>query len=439
VLRWLALVGCAACAPSPEILQRPVTAELTRRLGDDVRLDRDAAWIAARLDKPLDRDAAVRIALANNARVRAALAELEIAGGGLAPVLGPLSIEAELRDGKAGSEVEVRAIQDLLGAIATSRQRAAARADLAAARANAAATAIRLAGRVEIAFDDLLAAQQEIELRQTAFDAADAAALLRERMRAAGNTTDLALARDRDAREQARVELSRAQATAADRHTRLDALLGLTGDQTRWTAAGTLAELPAAPPSLDALEDTAVAASLDLAAGRARVTGAERRLAAQRLRAVLPHLGAGVSVTRQDGTTEVGPAIEVGIPLFDWSSGGRAAARGERRKAEHELAAATVELRAGARAARIAATAAYGETRHIHDVILPLRQQIVDQVVLHYNAMDADPFELIAARQALVDAGRQYLDALRRYHDAMTAVRALERGVLLADPSDALH
>ena len=90
--------------------------------------------------------------------------------------------------------------------------RAAARADLAAARAKATATALRLAARVEIAFDDLIAAQQELELRRTAFDAADAAATIRERMHAAGNTSDLAQARDRDAREQARIDLARAEA-----------------------------------------------------------------------------------------------------------------------------------------------------------------------------------------------------------------------------------
>jgi len=64
--------------------------------------------------------------------------------------------------------------------------------------------------------------------------------------------------------------------------------------------------------------------------------------------------------------------------------------------------------------------------------VLPLRQQIVDQTLLHYNAMDADPFELIVARRQLVEAGQQYLDALRRYWNAIAEVTALRRGVLLA-------
>jgi hypothetical protein len=45
--------------------------------------------------------------------------------------------------------------------------------------------------------------------------------------------------------------------------------------------------------------------------------------------------------------------------------------------------------------------------------------------------MDADPFQVIAARRELVDAGHQYLDALRRYWDAMAEVDALRAGVAL--------
>ena len=67
--------------------------------------------------------------------------------------------------------------------------------------------------------------------------------------------------------------------------------------------------------------------------------------------------------------------------------------------------------------------------------MLPLRQQIVDETLRHYNAMDADPFALIAARQGQVDAAHQYLDAVRRHWNAMAEVTALSRGVMLDPPS----
>jgi len=431
--RALCMLLVAGCVPSQTELRAPVERELGQRMGARVAL---AAPIAALLARPLDREAAVRIALANSPRLHAALAELGIAGGELASALslGPLHIDGALRFGDAGREYEVEVIQGVLGLIAAPRRRSAALAELAAARAKATATALRLVARVEIAFTDVLAAQQEVELRRTAFDAADAAALVRERMYAAGNTPELALARDRDAREQARVDLARTEADVELARERINALLGLSGDQTKWIANGTLADAPGEAPALDDLERAAVTASLELAAGRAGVEGATNRLGAERVHAWLPDFGVGVSVHDHDGELSVGPALRLGIPLFDQRGGERARAAALLSRAEYELAATAIELRASARAARIAALAAHQQARHIHEVVLPLRQQIVDQTLLHYNAMNADPFELIVARRQLVDAGHEYLDALRRYWNAISEVTALRRGVALEAP-----
>ena len=423
-MRSLALaVLVASCVPSQHELQAPVYA----RIGDRAKID-----VSALLERPIDRESAVAIAMANSPRLAAALDELGIAGGDLAAALGigPAEVDVQLRFGK-GHEYEFDALQSVLGLVTMPSRRAAANAELAAARATATATALRLAARVRIAFADLLAAQQELELRHTAFDAADAAATIRERMRAAGNTTELAEARDRDAREQARIDVTRAEAGVERRREKLDALLGLTGAQTQWHTTGTLGELPAAPPALDDLEHAATLASLDLAAGRARVDSAEHRAGATRIAAFLPELALGVSAIDVDGDLQIGPALRLGIPLFDQRSGARARASAEVARDKHELEATAVELGAKARAARATALATYAEARHLHDVVLPLRQKIVDETLLHYNAMDADPFRVIVARRELVDAGHQYLDALRRYWGAMAEVDALRAGVAL--------
>jgi len=422
----------ASCVPSSRELRAPVDHLVGERLGAPIATQ-TAPAIDALLAQPLDAAAAVRIALARSPRLQAAFDELDIAAGDVAAALGlgPVAIDAKLRFVSGRTDYEVDAIQNVLGLVAAPGRRAAARAELAATRATAAAAALRLAARVEIAFADLLAAQQDVELRQAAFDAADTAATLRERMHAAGNTSDLAQARDRDAREQARVELGRAEAAAVSRREAVNALLGVSGDRTKWTTAGTLPDVAASPPPLDAIEATAVAASLELAAGRARRDAAEHRAAGVRLRTVLPELGVGIAVA-DDGTgTGVGPALRIGIPLFDPRTGERARANAVVRREDHTLAAEAIELAAAARAARAAALATYQEARHLHDVVLPLRQQIVDETLKHYNAMDADLFALITARRELTDAAHQYVDALRRHANAMTEVTALARGVML--------
>ncbi|CAN5906012.1 hypothetical protein BH11MYX3_BH11MYX3_10780 [soil metagenome] len=422
----------AGCAPSLSEVRAPVDRDLERRIGPQSKTD-----VTALLASPLDQTAAVKIALANSARLAAAFDELGISGGGLGAALGlgALEVDGAMRFGDH-TELELDVVQNVLGLLTAGKRRAAARGELAAVQAMASAHAVRLVARVEIAFTDLLAAQQVLQLRRDAFDAADAAALTRERMHAAGTASDLAQARDRDAREQTRIAVGRAEAELELRREELDALLGLTGPQTAGTATGTLGDLPATPPALDRLEVTAVAASIDLAAGRAKVGSASSRAGDERLRAVLPELGIGVSV-HDDGDrgTSVGPMIRIGIPLFDWRGGERMRANAEVRRAEHELTATAVELRASARSARVTALAAYQEAAHIKTVVLPLRQQILDETLKHYNAMDASPFELVMARRELVEAGDQHIDALRRYWRAIAEVTALERGVTLeAEP-----
>ena len=428
-MRWLLAFGLVACVPSQHELEHPVDATITERSG----IDRHHVDVRALLAKPLDADAAVKIALVNNARLAAALDDLGIAGGELASALGlgPLVIDGLLRFGDHGHEYEVDAVQNILTLVTAPRRRDAANADLAAARATATALALETAARTEIAFHDFVAAQQLVELRRTAFDAADVAATVRERMHDAGNTTELALARDRAAREQARVELARVEAELELSREPIDVLLGLSGERTKWTATGTLVDPPEAVPVLDDLEPAAVTASLDLAAGRARTEASSSRLGAENVSAVLPELGVGVSAIDRDGVIEVGPALRIGIPLFDQRAGARAKASAAATRSVHELAGTEVAVRARARSLHVAALAAHTEARHLHEVVLPLRQKIVDETLLHYNAMDADPFELIVARRDLADAGAQYLAALRRYANAMTEVTALRRGVMI--------
>lgn len=425
-----ALIGCA---PTTSELRSPVDAMVAKRIGDDTK-----ANVRELLGKPIDRAAAIKIAIANNARLAAAFDELGIAGGelGSALGLGPLELHGSMRFGDH-REYELDVIQNVIGLISAPRRRAAANAGIEAARAAAAAATLRLAARVDVAFTDLLAAQAALAGRRTQFDAADAAALLRERMFEAGNTTLLAQARDRDAREQARIAVARAEATLELRREALNALLGLTGDDTKWSATGELAALPAKAPSIDALETDAVAASLELAAGRARRDAAENHAADVRLRTVLPELGVGLSIHDDGDSTGVGPLVAIAIPLFDWKSGERARANAEIDRAEHVLTADAVELRANARTARISALAAYQEARHVADVVIPLRNQILDETLKHYNAMNADSFALLLARRELADAEDQQVDAVRRYWNAMTAVTALQRGVSIEmSPSD---
>ncbi len=89
----------------------------------------------------------------------------------------------------------------------------------------------------------------------------------------------------------------------------------------------------------------------------------------------------------------------------------------------HELA---VEARSHVRLARARLAAQRQVVEHYRTGLLPLKERIVQESLLHYNAMQLGPQELVEARQAQVDTYRDYLDAVRDYWIARAE---LERAV----------
>lgn len=431
---WLALV-IAGCVPARSAVFDPVGREVQRRVGSPVSWAEDdhaSAAIAALLAKPLALDGAVRVAFARNRGLQARFEDLGIAAGDVASatVLPPLTVDADYKRAVSGtgSEVEVTVVQDVLDLLQLGQRRGIAKAELRAAQVRAIAATVELAARVEMAFDDALAAQEEIELVQTAFDAASASALLVERQHAAGNTTDLAIAREQEQRERARIEIGRATQVLAERRARLGALLGI-ADGVSWTLAGRLADPPAQAPDLRDLDSVATTANLDLEALRADADAAAARHRYASVRAVVPALGVGGAVARRDGADwEVGPAIRIGIPLFDQQQGPRARATAQERRARDLEAATRVEVAADAQITRGRVDQAFAEAHQIRDVVMPLRKRVLDETVLQYDAMNASPFELLVARRDMVEIAHQYVEAQRRYWSAIAEVTALRRG-----------
>jgi len=438
----LSLVVVAACVPGRGALFGPVDREAQRRLGvgvawSDAQDPRVPAAVRDLLSRPLDLDAAVRIGLANSRRLQARFDELGIAAADVADatVLAPAEVDFDVKLASGGGgEVEVNAVQDVLGLLQLPQRRGAANAALAAVRARAVAATVELARQIEVAFLDVVAAEQQLELRQTALDAASASAELATRMHAAGNTSDLALAREQDQREEAQVDRDQAQLAVDTAREELNGVLGLVGDDTRWTTAARLPDLPATAPALDDLETDAAAASLELAAIGDDADAAAGRLSVARVRAFLPELGVGAAAARRDGGDwEVGPAVRIGLPIFDQQQGPRARAHAEVSRARHLATAFAAELGAEARAVRERATATYQTAVHLRDVVLPLRQQVLDETLKQYNAMNASTFELLSAKHDLVAAGARYVDALRDYWLAAADAKALARGGLPGD------
>jgi cobalt-zinc-cadmium efflux system outer membrane protein len=70
-------------------------------------------------------------------------------------------------------------------------------------------------------------------------------------------------------------------------------------------------------------------------------------------------------------------------------------------------------------------------------VLLPLREKVVSDSQLQYNAMQIGLAELLAAKQAQIEAYRAYLEALRDYWNAHVDLEVAVGGRLTTAPVSA--
>lgn len=418
---WLAtlLLGLA-CVPRNAGYED--VRELVARTGHDVRwqqLEASEAWrkeARAILAAPLTEQSAVRLALLQNRELQAAFEQLGIARGDLVRTLrlpNP-SAEAGLRFEPEGSPgVELSLTQDLAELILLPMRSGAAHAEFAAVKVEVAGRAMDLIFEVRKAFTNYLADQQVLELRKTVLAALEASALAAQEIHRAGNMTDLDLANQQVLHEEARVSFSSAATALATSRERLNALLGVTGRDSSWEAQDRLHDPEDAPRQ--ALESSAVARSAELAAIRHRYTAAAKRANLARVQGLLPELKAGVALEREGSEWGYGPVVELELPLFYQGQGETARAEAEMRREQELLAATGVRVRAAVRAVRARESTARERALHLKGVLLPMRERILQQTQLQFNAMNTSVFQLLIARRDQVETGRAYIEALREY------------------------
>jgi cobalt-zinc-cadmium efflux system outer membrane protein len=393
--------------------------------------DDDAARLLA---APLTPETAARLAVVNNHGVQAAYARLGVAHGELVHALRVPNPRADgaVRFRRAGApDLEILATLGLSELAFLPLRSEAAHASFEAERLATVGFVVELAFDVREAFFAYQAAEQVLELDQSVLAATQAAADAAAHLHEAGNLTDLDLANERAFAEEARVALRRSEVARSEARAHLSELMGLAPDS-EWTAATTrLPEPPADELPLSQLERRALAQSLDLAVAKQRAAAAGKRVTAAEVEGFVPELRAGVSA-RREGDWGVGPAATLEVPLFYQGQGLTEVARSERREQQELGASLTFAIRTAARTAAERLTAARANALEYRDVLLPLRQRVLDQSELQYNAMALGVFQLLAAKRDEVQTARAYVELLRDYWTARAEVERLEAGRLKA-------
>jgi cobalt-zinc-cadmium efflux system outer membrane protein len=435
----VALSGCATLdlrsgfSEVSSTVQQRVGTPLFWNNGTD--LDREAEdKLKAILGEKLTAERAVQIALLNNRELQGVYADLGVAQADLvqAGLLKNPLFDAVVTFPVSGGRpnFELTAVMSFLDVFYLPLRKRVAAGRFEEAKTRVTGAVLDLAGKVRSAVFEHLANEQLLELDQSIVQALAASLEVAQRLRQAGNISDLDFARERVLLEGAKLRLRSAEISSRQSREQLNILMGLWGEETEWQDEGRLPDIPKDVISLEGGERTAVEESLDLAAQRQRIIAAGNQLGLNRATALVADLDVGARGERGDGPWAVGPVLQFPIPLFDQGQARTGRAAAELGRAQQEYYALAVRLRATARAVADRLQGSRDRALFYRDVVLPLQELVVNEAQLHYNSMQLGPIELLRAREQQIQAATAYVGALRDYWVAYGDYQQLMSGRL---------
>lgn len=389
------------------------------------------------LSRPLTADDAVRVALLNNREARAALAEVGIARGAWvqAGLIPNPEAEFEARDpgGPQPVQMVVGLEMNLSDTLLAPLRAGVAEATLEAERLRAAGMLLDLAWQTRVAFYEVQALQQKLELRLRALASQQASWETAVELSKVGNLPAFAVANELAAVELSRVQVAEAENALLDGREALTRKLALSGAHTGWTVAGPL-PTPKEAPDAELTEAKAIAASLELTELLARAEAASRKVGLAKTQAWLPHLAGGFHGERDATLWELGAHVTVGLPVFDRAQGRQLSARSEYEGLRARAEGQALHIRSAVRTTLNRVDSAGRRARHYAQRLTPARQAVLEQTVLQYNAMQLGVFQVLASQRAVTETALAQVDATL---DAWKAQAALE--LLLAGRSTPLQ
>lgn len=372
----------------------------------------EAVEIGQLLTAPLDRESALRIALAQSPAMRRLLAlhESELNSAAMAGRIANPSFSYERLRSSEGLDIERWLAFGVFDVLTLPQRRRVAAADIEAGRAQLATDVLEQMTAVRRSWVEAVAAGEKRRYAERVLASAEASAELAVRMEAAGNFNLLERARQQSYQADARSRLIVARRHELAARESLGRLLGLDGDQIRvLKLPPRLPDLPTAPISAPDIARALTATRLDL-----RLANAKWRSAA-----------AAYGLTRVTSLTDVtlslreqetrGFEVELALPVFDAGDLQRGAGRAQLRAAAAELEqtalVASSDLRVGYGAYR----SAYDDAVHHRDVLVPLRKAMSEETLLRYNGMLLGVFELLSDAREQVDTVIAAIEASERY------------------------
>ncbi|MDX1501259.1 MAG: TolC family protein, partial [Thermoanaerobaculia bacterium] len=414
----LATVGCASVDPGPAVTatarmleERGVSGVEWRR--DPAESDRARREAEELMRRPLAPADAGRLALLRSPDLQATLAELGVAQADLAQASRLANPGVGLSRLRGGGETRrtTGIAADVVDWLTQPLRRRLGQAELERAKLQVAAAIFDSVTAAQRALVDLQAAEAVTRAFQDREKAAGVAAEYARALHEAGNLTlrDRSLVEASWAEARAELEVRRQESERA--REQLRRLLGLDGGESlRLAPLSAPPSLPASSP--EELQEESVGERLDVAAARWAVDALERARRLQGATRWLP-VGVELGVERESegGIRLTGPTVELALPIFDSGRAARAGIEAELARARAQLAGLENRVRSEVREALAATASAAARIEILRDELVPARRRALELAVRESNQMLVGVFELLDARDELLEAEMGLLEA----------------------------
>jgi cobalt-zinc-cadmium efflux system outer membrane protein len=409
------LTGCATVDPSADYEQaRGYVAARTEADASSVAAMVEDTLIVdqieSRLVDGLTIDEAVDIALLNNRQLKAGFYEIGISRAELVQsgLLANPSLGAVLKYPEAGGDptIEGRLAFNLIDLWHRPARKRVSEFHLERTILQTAHEASRVASRTKTAYIATVAAQGKRKIEQMNLDATEDFLELSLARQTAGAAT-VAETNTARAEHLEQVALLRsAELYEVETKLRLASLLGLDIGPDELTVIDSLTPSSELHLDLDSLIAVADTHRLDLWAAKENVRAMEAAVSLQK-RLVLPTLEGSLEYEGRGGEYEIGPGLDLELPLFDQNQAQVSIAEMRRQQADASFEDLRLSAHQQVRAAFNRLVTTHQTARSYKEDILPLRESSLDLAGRAFSAGKTGFLDVLAAQRQLISARRE--------------------------------
>ena len=284
------------------------------------------------------------------------------------------------------------------------------------------------------AFYEYQGAEQMLELSRTALAALEASKDLAQRLRKAGNITELALAGEQANYEALRIDVTADEERLVQAREAVNVLLGLSEDQIVWKTRTRLPDPIPVALTNEQIEQQALDNSVELAEARQRLLTLGHVLGVSEKFRLLKDFELGVSAAKEaGGKWGFGPAFNIPLPFFSQGQAEIFRVNAELSREYDLYADLAIRVRSAVRAVQGRLKIAEARQSYYRKTLLPLQEKIVAESQKHYNGMLIGAFQLLEAKHKQIDAGKNYLANLKDYWVLRTELESLINGKMPGD------